>query len=163
MGGLDGNGTPTKYIPYVKLDEYWADDVIEELLAIVGLVQDKTLIRQKYLRVFSILVVIGMVGYINEFTDRGLDDHIAAPLKQVSLLDDPAFNPVRQEYCDGQWMFCPAEFSHLYTKRFDNRRILPIAERKRFDGGNCDVAVMEKVRLNADCVRPWREVRPTTR
>lgn len=160
--GHDGSGSEAKYIPYHKLEDYWSDDNIKQLLGIIGQIIDCQVIQKKYLRVFSILVAIRMTSYIGQFVRHGQDDDHAAPLKgaipglsEVTRIDD-----LYERYREKQWIFCPVKLStSLSNTQLHDRSIFPIVKYETLTGGDVDVTTTLKVKLDKPCNHYQKKVR----
>ncbi|KAH7215358.1 hypothetical protein DER44DRAFT_855670 [Fusarium oxysporum] len=82
-------------------------------------------IREKYLRIFSILVFIRKLGNIILFLQLGINDS-NLPLGTHHLLDE--WHGCLDDFLDQQWQFCPWVFPRLESdkRQLPARQILPI-------------------------------------
>lgn len=121
------------FIPFTALEEYWSRERMIEALGKPDVdLRDLKAIRQSYLRVFSILVLINKAESIYAFIqDSQLDDrHL--PFKRVQPLPGWPGDAVDFDRFYGvQWQFCPYTFDRTLsfrTAHFEMDLVLPIVE-----------------------------------
>lgn len=132
--GHEAQGSPARFATIHFLTQYWTTDHVQEIVFDTeGLdcqVQD---IRNRYLRILSVLVWISTTGrsyvrYLGYFVRNGRDDHI------LPLRERPAFIPSTNDgeifwttFFKNQWKFCPVQLgpSRMYNRDLHPNQILP--------------------------------------
>ncbi|KAF4454846.1 serine/threonine protein kinase [Fusarium austroafricanum] len=120
--GINGFGKEDKYVSGAQLEHYWRSpgnfsDILRTINPPIFVSFDT--IREKFLRVFSILVFISQTATITLFLEEGMNDD-KLPLEERNL-------PLEWPRCFGaamkdQWQFSPWEFIKHGS---DSRRLLP--------------------------------------
>lgn len=125
--GIDGNDADQPFVPYSELYDYWDPASISEVLKHTSNPAFVETIREKYLRVFSTLVLIDKVDYLTWFTAYNLKDDAGPWIEPYPRwpLDAVAFF---KAYESTQWMFFPFEFrpDELIDRHLHSSCILPI-------------------------------------
>ncbi len=152
--GQDIAENTSRYVPRSALEEYWTILRIANVLRASRptIAADVYAIQQRYLQIFSILVHIHRVHYLDEFTSQSLDDP-KLPLKQLPIEwpDDFLHKELFETFAPHQWAFCPLEFeSHQLDNRdLPSNLILPIDRFEMISQG--DVAMVQKFIINDAC------------
>jgi hypothetical protein len=136
--GIDSSGQSTPYIPHDRLCRYWT---LERVTAVIKafhelpedldtLYGDNTF-RVRFIRIFSILVVIRKIGYLQDFISKGVGD-CDLPLNPRDTTVFPSTQEGRQDawsFFYTQFRFCPVELGAQSThdQVLDNGCILPLA------------------------------------
>lgn len=131
--GHEAQGSQAKFATIHCLTQYWTTAHVQEIVFDTGgldcQVQD---IRNRYLRIFSILVWMSMTGrsyvrYLKHFVRNGRDDQI------LPFRERPAFIPTTNDgeifwptFFKNQWMFCPVQLGpSLFNRDLHPNQILP--------------------------------------
>jgi len=98
---------------------------------------DVEVVRDSYLKIFSILIIINKAHYIKNFIDEGTSDS-SLPLtygdKRLKTQKNQSFC---DSFCQAQWEFCPVSLDTCRNGKFDERQILPFMSKERIsDGGS---------------------------
>lgn len=126
LSGLNGHGKRVPWVPLEKLCVYWDGERVAEVLSHIIPAPPMKAIREQYLRVFTILVLLNKVNFINEFTSHGLNDEYW-PRSGVYSGWPPTFSEFFEDFQAMQWKFFPLEFNrhNLIDRRIPADRILP--------------------------------------
>lgn len=126
LPGLNGNGEIVPWVPYSSLREYWGPVRLEEVLCHLIPAPPISIVRDRYLRVFTILVLLNKVEYISQFTSHGLTDDYW-PQSQAYWRWTPTFEPFFDAFLSKQWTFFPLDFHrhNLIDRHIPCDRILP--------------------------------------
>jgi hypothetical protein len=130
--GHEGPYQPKPYVPLTKLREYWTPRRISEVLSrTVNLPLNPQVIKDRYLRVFSTLMYINEVVWLQEFTETCLDDQTfpSDPIPSRWQAHPPVvYKEFWEKFSDTQWMFFPCTFdpNQLLNSRIPTRCILPL-------------------------------------
>ncbi|KAH6869673.1 kinase-like domain-containing protein [Thelonectria olida] len=156
MLGRNGYDASVPYITRSALAEYWWEDRVREILNNCGIHEHAHTIVRSYLRIFSILVYIGMPQAIGLFTERQLrDDYLPIIGHPADWPDDLPNRDVLHEFHDYQWAFCPLQFSdgYMHKRRLAPRMILPVSFKERLnqDLGGGDAAAVWRVEIDGEC------------
>lgn len=112
-----------------------------------------------HIRVFCILLEIGMGRYIHNFTAYQLNDRrlpYDPQAKPTAFPQAPERPDFFEAFCQKQWRFCAAEFSPpMSNLRFEEERILPIIEKQLIAGGGS--ATLYLIKLHGS----YNELDPT--
>lgn len=128
----DNNKQP--FIPLRQLQLFWDDQKIQKVINICARFRGSTVIRRdvikdRFLRLYSLLVFIGEAHQIGEFMKHELEDGVF-PLETFppQWPDIPMNEQLFTLILVHQWAFFPVTFerTHLYNQVLSPRRILPI-------------------------------------
>jgi len=135
--GLNASGQPTPYIPHDRLCRYWTLErvtavikVYHELPENLDTLYGENTFRVRYIRIFSILVMIRKVGYLQEFISKAVGD-CDLPLNPR---DSTVFQATQEGIQDAwsffyaQFQFCPVQLGSLaaHDQVLENGCILPL-------------------------------------
>jgi hypothetical protein len=149
--GKDGQGHPKDYVPLCVLQQYWTPQKIRDVQNACRppAVFDVDSIRNKFLRVLSLLVLLEKVAYFEEFSSNRLSDN-HFPLNKYPIEwppDSHAHHRLYETIEKRQWMFFPLIFDSdlLLNQNLPIDRILPITkERQISDSGTtrvCEITI----------------------
>lgn len=129
--GINGYNKAVNWVPYDKLEEYWEKSRVEEVLSSLSPVIPSRTIRSKYLRVFTILVLLNKIRYLPRFLSHALTDECWPRVKRFegwaeAVGDDDFF----QDFKRKQWTFFPLEFCRheLVDRIVPLERVLPFTK-----------------------------------
>lgn len=131
--GRNGFDKEVPWVPYNSLRGYW-DTRVMDVLRPINPMPPATAIRNKYLRVFTILVLLDKLDYLEWFTSYGLDD---SQWPQTELYyrwpSTDAFVDFFKQFKDLQWKFFPLELhrDELIDREIPADRILPFETIRR--------------------------------
>ena len=164
--GDPGLGIGAPFIPNPDIDAYLDIRRIKKLLA--ALFPDGAphvypeIIRNKYAKVFLILLLTGNGRFIEEVACH---DNLCD--RRLPFLSRPAHFPLStadifHSFYDRQWEFCARTFQYETKQQFHKREILPIVLKKKLGGGGS--AMVHMIELHPaynklGCEGPCREVR----
>jgi hypothetical protein len=158
--GHDGSGGVVRYIPMSKLEAYWEERKVREILESHyrgPIFQNAETIRNQYIIVFSILVYISQPHFIDHCVTRSRTDHVL-PLetRPGNWPDDPASLSIYHDFYENQWKFCPLNFDinkSLHKRKLDPRQVIPIdyIQRLSQSAGDGDIAIFWKVNIHDSC------------
>lgn len=132
--GHEAQGSPARFATIHCLTQYWTTANIQKIVFNTeGLNCQVHDIRNRYLRIWSILVWISMTGrpyvqYVTHFVRSDKDDDI------LPLRERPAFIPRTNDaeifwttFFKNQWKFCPVQLEHsrMYNRDLHPNQILP--------------------------------------
>ena len=141
------------FIPLKRLQAYFHEprrinSLLKALLKEkdVGQLPASEIVRTRYPRVFSILILIGRGRFIDHFVHHEIldDQHLpleAQPQSWPSSTEADFF----ESFCAKQWLFYPAHFEHHMDRHFGKDRILPIVEKEVLGEGGS--AIVQRVIL----------------
>ncbi len=131
--GTDGTGERRGYVPYEVLDTFWTSDRISAVLLSHQPHRNykPNLIRQNFLRIFSLLVYANLVPELETFVSFDLTDHSLGrddlPEEMRKLLAPKVHSSLRKAIKRHQWLFTPISIDpdKLANIQLSNSRILP--------------------------------------
>lgn len=129
--GINGYDKVVNWVPYNKLKEYWERNRLEEVLALLSPVIPAKTIRAKYLRVFTILVLLDKIGYLPRFLSHALTDECWPRVKRFEgWAEAVEENDFFEDFKRKQWTFFPLEISRheLVDRIVPLERILPFTK-----------------------------------
>lgn len=128
--GRDGDNREVPFVAHQKLEEYWeSGDRIKAVLCHLDRAPPVRTIFAKYLRVFTILVVLNKIEYITAFTSYGLtDDYWPQHYSFPGWPDTSEYRDLFENFHRTQWTYFPLEFDRhgLINQIIPRQRILPI-------------------------------------
>lgn len=141
--GLACDGQPAHFVPRVVCDRYWTEDRIRTLRKYIGIETHPAIIRNRYLLVFSILVVAsltvdGSLDFFDELVSYQRDDSTlpwTEPPNGLQSYFQPQAQPVFQAFSRAQWSFCPVLLDprkSLSNTRLDRQSIFSFNDKKDF-------------------------------
>lgn len=148
--GYGVDGQEDKFLPPAKLPLYWSWGKVQEVLTYHNIVVSVNAIRQHYLRVFSILVYMNAVNFLEAaFMHHGFDDG-KFPVEECPWPSSPLFSDFWTRFAPHQWMFFPLELhpNRLLGTRLPPNRILPWRKEKIFGG---DTSTVYKIVVHDSC------------
>jgi hypothetical protein len=150
-----GDGQRCEFIPLETLNEYFEVNRMARLHNLLdavygeGRTPDAEDIYLSYIRVFCILLEVGLGHFIHLFTsseelnDQHLPFHPEGRPSTFPKQQPDFFNI----FCEKQWKFCAAEFSASMLNRvFEVDRILPIVHQEEIAGSGS--ALLYKIRIH---------------
>ncbi|KAH6997700.1 hypothetical protein BKA56DRAFT_6429 [Ilyonectria sp. MPI-CAGE-AT-0026] len=151
--GVDG-GVPN-YIPLSELRKFWTTTkIVKVLRASRPRMQDEAVITKYFLRVFSLLVYIECVDFLNYFVEDELPDK-KFPIEEfpTSWADTPPLRRLLEQVQESQWIFFPLIFDphRLYNQVLSPHQILPIYEEQEIRKG--ESATVSKIHTSKECTR----------
>lgn len=154
QNGVDGE--IPNYIPLSELEKFWTRPKIVQVLRASPRprMQSHETITKHFLRVFSLLVYIGCVNFLDSFVEGELRDK-KFPIEKIppSWGESPPFHTLFNHVKESQWIFFPLTLDPhgLYNQTLSPRQILPIYEEKVIRKG--DSATVCKIRTSEECTR----------
>lgn len=127
LPGKNGFDEDVSWVPFQRLKTYWNSRLVDVLRPLSPPRPFKA-IREKYLRVFTILVLLDKIEYIDSFTSYGLDDsHWPQTNPDSRWLLTDAFRDFFEGFKNLQWTFFPLEISEddLIDRVIPSECILP--------------------------------------
>lgn len=161
--GRNGYGEEQFYIPLRDLKEYWTLRRIRTACDSYSpnIYIRPELIQCHYLRVFSILVHIGMLSYMSTFHDHGMSDNrfpVNGSLSMVLGPLPPSLEAMDSYFQKYQWMFYPVvlDQDELDHTTLSPKRILPLCSEEEIGrrmAAREEAATISKVNFDPSCNR----------
>jgi hypothetical protein len=146
------SGSDRSFIPLEKLQQFFEPtskvDNLKSLLSVCGTSADIDVetIRESFIKVFSILLMINKGSYIQDFIlrDNLSDSSLPFDLGNERILEDENGKSFYDEFNYAQWQFCAPMFHLHMDTRFDEQFILPFTKKEKIhDGGTVAVYKIE--------------------
>ncbi|ETS80187.1 hypothetical protein PFICI_07716 [Pestalotiopsis fici W106-1] len=147
--GVDGFGQDQLYVPYDALVAFWTPQRISEVVDAYNLQTPRQIIKDKYLRIFSILVYGNCVQYFPDLVSRLIyDGHLPLSHRPATWPDADPFQDMLDSFLSNQWRFCPLIFkpSRLNGHELHSQQIFPLLQKTCLAGSN-----VFRVEVDASC------------
>ncbi|KAF4979136.1 hypothetical protein FZEAL_4626 [Fusarium zealandicum] len=152
------NGTDNvrpNYLPKQKLEEFWLLSKIRDVLLSIMVDLDPAIVREKFIRGFSLLVAVQGLSHLHLFiggpADFFWDEDF--PLHHIPHWwpDDPNSHKLFDVIHEHQWKFFPFFLDHgrLHNQVLDSAYILPIGEEETIH--ESDQHTISKIRVEPAC------------
>lgn len=170
--GRDGLGKEQHYVPLTELSTYWTIPKIREACESYSeaFPTRHGLIKDRYLRVFSTLVLIGKLSYLPAFQRLGLwDQKFPDTTLPGQWEQSPSYKSMFDDFKSHQWTFFPVilDRDSLDDTWLPPERILPVRVQATIrEQLYSDRAAITKVQFHPSCNSlvkvSWRR-KPTPR
>ena len=127
------------FLPVTRLQSYFDRRQLSKLLEVLfkdDVPPDHRILREKYSKVFCILLYIGKREYIEHFMQHeSLNDQRLPfdPQRPTHFPRDPNDQEFFSNFYKTQCMLCVPKFHYNIAEKFEKDRILPITEKCRID------------------------------
>jgi hypothetical protein len=150
--GRNGRREPAFYIPHGPLYEYWTPATIRAVLQSFEFIYPINHIRESYLRVFSTLVYINMVEFLDILIIHNVLDGFFPRRFLPPALEGPIYKPLLNAIIKEQWIFFPLVLDKkLLGTHLDSDCILPFdTEEQLVERGT---AQLSKVHIHHSCIK----------
>lgn len=165
---LGCRGTKSKivcpFIPYKRVQAYFTESrrIHALLIALlpekdVGQLPSTDTIKERYLRVFSILILINRGRFINHFVHHDILDDQHLPLESPShSWPNSTEAGFFESFYQKQWLFYPAVFERHMDRHLDENRTLPIVEKESLGEGVSAIAQRVVIEEGSNRLTPVR-------
>ncbi|KAH8761295.1 hypothetical protein BGZ57DRAFT_858249 [Hyaloscypha finlandica] len=163
------SGSDRCFIPQEKLQQFFNPtskvDNLRNLLSVCGISVDIDVetIRESFVKVFSILLMINKASYIKAFILRDdlSDSSLPFGPGNERILEDEERKSFYDAFVHAQWQFCAPVFHFQMETRFDEHLILPFTKKEKLhDGG---MAAVYKIEMHPyyNALKPGKEKQST--
>lgn len=127
--GINGDRTKkASFVPFHALKAYWSPDRLEVVLSLLSPAPSIKAVRDRYLRVFTILVLLDEIELLESFTSYGLEDTHwprVEPFPQWPATTE--FAQFFDEFKHHQWKYFPLDLDEdeLIDRKLSPNHILP--------------------------------------